>query len=154
MSEASHLVLSNCNIIDATSASPRQGRVVISEGRIRDVALGPSVGAVDGADVLDAQGGFVLPGFWDVHTHIARSIPDIEARDEPTPVRAIRAGRNCIDALRHGVTGLRVVGERDYIDVAWKRAFDSGQFLGPSLFTCGYFHNNYSRTLFEQRLCN
>ena len=139
MSDASHLVLSNCNIIDATSASPRLGRVVISEGRIQDVALGPSFGAVDGADVFDARGGFVLPGFWDVHTHIARSIPDIEARDESTAERAIRAGRNCIHALRHGITGLRVVGERDYIDVAWKRAFDSGQFVGPSLFTCGYF---------------
>ncbi len=50
--------------------------------------------------------------------------------------RAIRAGRNAIDALRVGVTGIRAVGEPDYIDAAWKRAFDDNVFVGPRLFVC------------------
>ncbi len=136
MENSARTVLANCRIIDATSLRPREANIAVAEGRIQDVA--PGIGS-PGAEVVDMRGAFVLPGLWDVHTHIGRGIPDIEARDEPAPQRTIRAGRNCMDALNLGITGIRVVGERDFIDVAWKRAFDSGLFLGPSLFTCGYF---------------
>lgn len=42
-----------------------------------------------------------------------------------------------MDALRVGVTRIRVVGEPDYIDVALKRAFDDNVFVGPSLLVSG-----------------
>lgn len=42
-----------------------------------------------------------------------------------------------MDTLRVGITGIRVVGEHDFIDVAWKRTFDAGVFVGPRLFVCG-----------------
>ena len=38
-----------------------------------------------------------------------------------------------------GVTGLRMAGTPHFIDVALKRAFDSGQHVGPRLYTCGWF---------------
>jgi imidazolonepropionase-like amidohydrolase len=139
MNHVSRLVLANCSIIDATSSSPREGTVVIADGRIQEVRPTSGHATSGDADVIDLEGGFLLPGLWDVHTHIGRGIPDIEARDEPVAERAIRAGKSCMDALKLGITGVRAVGERDFIDVAWKRAFDSGQFVGPSLFTCGYF---------------
>jgi len=44
-----------------------------------------------------------------------------------------------MDALRHGITGIRLLGDRDFIDVAWKRAFDAGVFVGPRLFVCGSY---------------
>ena len=138
MTDTQTLVLSNCYLIDATSPTPREASVFIADGRIQDVT--PSSHAASStANVIDLAGAFVLPGLWDVHTHIGRGIPDIEARDEPIAERTIRAGQNCINALNLGITGIRVVGEKEFIDVAWKRAFDSGQFVGPSLFTCGYF---------------
>ena len=139
MTQTTPLVLDNCAIIDASSPSPREGRVIISEGRIQDVAPASGRPTPGGAEVIDLKGGFLLPGLWDLHTHIGRGIPDSEARNESAAERTIRAGQNCMEALRLGITGLRVVGERDFIDVAWKRAFDSGRFTGPSLFTCGYF---------------
>lgn len=42
-----------------------------------------------------------------------------------------------MDALRRGFTGLRVVGERDYIDLAWREAFEAGVFVGPRIFAAG-----------------
>jgi imidazolonepropionase-like amidohydrolase len=42
-----------------------------------------------------------------------------------------------MDALRAGITGIRILGEDHYVDVAWKRAFDAGVFVGPRLFVCG-----------------
>ena len=139
MTQTSRLVLNNCLIIDANSPSPREGSVVISEGRIQDVPSLPIRTFPTDARVIDLKGAFVLPGLWDVHTHIGRGIPDSEARDESTAERTVRAGRNCMGALKLGITGLRVVGEPEFIDVAWKRAFDAQSFIGPSLFTCGYF---------------
>ncbi len=139
MADPSRLILANCTILDATSPSPREAGVVIAEGRVQELLPDSSRATHGGVEVVDLRGAFVLPGLWDVHTHIGRGIPDIQARDESAAERAIRAGRNCIDALSNGITGMRVVGERDFIDVAWKRAFDSGDYVGPSLYTCGYF---------------
>jgi len=89
--------------------------------------------------VFDLEGGYVLPGLWAVHTHVGAIFPDAKRLTfrESTADRTIRAGRNTMDALRVGITGIRVVGEQDYIDVAWKRAFDTGVFVGPRLFVCG-----------------
>jgi hypothetical protein len=38
-----------------------------------------------------------------------------------------------------GIVGFRCAGTHHYMDVAWKRAFDSGQFVGPRVYACGYF---------------
>ena len=38
-----------------------------------------------------------------------------------------------------GIVGLRCAGTHSFMDVAWKRAFDSGQYVGPRLFACGHF---------------
>src|SRR5437660_9853160 len=38
-----------------------------------------------------------------------------------------------------GIIGMRCAGTHSFMDVAWKRAFDSGQHVGPRLFACGHF---------------
>jgi hypothetical protein len=38
-----------------------------------------------------------------------------------------------------GIVGLRSAGAHHFMDVAWKRDFDSGQHVGPRLFASGYF---------------
>jgi imidazolonepropionase-like amidohydrolase len=38
-----------------------------------------------------------------------------------------------------GIVGFRCAGAHHYMDVAWKRAFDSGQYVGPRLFASGHF---------------
>ena len=142
MAEPGRVIIRNCHVIDATSPEPREATVVIEGSRIVDVvpAGSPvSIGSAGSGEEIDLAGGWLLPGLWDVHTHIGRGIPDPGWRDETIAERTTRAGRDCMDALRLGITGMRVVGEREYVDVAWKRAFDSGQFIGPSLFTCGWF---------------
>ncbi len=42
-----------------------------------------------------------------------------------------------MDALKRGFTSLRMTGERDYIDVAWRDAFNAGVFVGPRIFASG-----------------
>ncbi len=139
MSESPRTVIKNAHVIDATSPEPRESTVVVEGSKIIDLLPANSAPPDGDARVIDLGGGWLLPGLWDVHTHIGRGIPDPGWREETIAERTTRAGRDCMNALALGITGMRVVGEREYVDVAWKRAFDSGQFIGPSLFTCGWF---------------
>ena len=135
-------ILTNCTIIDCTSKPPAKDKTLVVEGD-KIVELKP--GSYRPADergevrVFDLEGGYVLPGLWDVHAHLGDLIPDPKnlLETESAIDYAIRAGRNAIDALRAGFTGIRILGEDHYADVAWKRAFDAGVFVGPRLFVCG-----------------
>ena len=50
-----------------------------------------------------------------------------------------RYARVAMPWMRYGqvFTSLRVVGESDYIDVAWREAFDAGVFVGPQIYASG-----------------
>jgi imidazolonepropionase-like amidohydrolase len=114
--------------------------LIIEGDRIRELKAGkygPPGG--DGERVLDLGGGYVLPGLWNVHVHLGDLIPDPQfLLETESPIDyAIRAGRNAMDAVRAGITGIRIVGEDHYADFAWKRAFDAGVFVGPRIFACG-----------------
>lgn len=135
-------ILSNCTIIDCAGTPPAEGMSIkIDDGRIAavDTASPSAEPGGDDVRVLDLNGRYVLPGFWDVHEHLGDIYPDpthLMLR-ESVAERTIRAGRNAIDALRAGITGVRVVGEAYYLDVAWRDAFDKGLFVGPRLVVCG-----------------
>jgi len=142
-------VLTNCTVIDCTGSSPKQDMtIVIDDDTISEVtsaASGKSGKTTKGSDaegisaesrVLDLQGGYVLPGLWEAHTHLGDLIPDPHNLLESESIfdYTIRAGRNAIDALKKGITSIRVCGDDSFTDVAWKRAFDAGVMVGPRLF--------------------
>ena len=135
-------ILTNCTVIDCLGNPLKSGMtVVIDRDRIADLKSGtwqPEAQETD-TRVFDLEGGYVLPGLWDVHEHLGDLYPDPNhvMQGESTVTRSIRAGRNAMDALRVGITGIRVVGEENYLDLAWKKAFDSGLMVGPRLFVCG-----------------
>lgn len=135
-------VLTNCTVIDCTGKAPMKGAtILIEDGKITAIepAAVHAVAPKGETRIFDLEGSYVLPGLWNVHAHLGDLYPDVNnlTRSGSAIDWAIRAGRNAMDALRSGITGIRVVGERDYVDVAWKRAFDSGVFVGPRLFVCG-----------------
>lgn len=134
-------ILTNCTIIDCTGKPPMNDMTVIIENnKIAALEAGEYAREpVEGERVFDLDGGYVLPGLWDVHAHLGDLLPDPKhLLENESPVDyAIRAGRNAMDALRAGVTGIRVLGEDHFADIAWKHAFDAGVFVGPRLFVCG-----------------
>lgn len=91
--------------------------------------------------MVDLDGRFLLPGLWDAHAHLALALPqtDLSKRPphEPAAERTVRAGRTALDALEAGVTSVRVLGEAEGVDIAWKRAFTAGGWTGPRLFVSG-----------------
>lgn len=135
-------VLANATVIDATGAPPIEDAAVVIEGNRISAILRPSPSALDLGDdgrVIDLGGAYVLPGLWNNHSHLGDLLPDPKGmlEDEPLLRAMIRAGRNAMDALKAGFTTLRITGERDFMDVAWKEAFDSGVFVGPRIVAGG-----------------
>ena len=135
-------ILTNCNVIDCTGAPLKQDMtVVITGNRITEIRKGVYEGDANSSDtrVFDLDGAYALPGFWNMHSHITDLLPDVNDMlgTEPLLPAAIRGGRNAMDGLRRGFTALRMVGDRDYIDVAWRDAFDAGVFVGPRIYASG-----------------
>ncbi|MCH8088341.1 MAG: amidohydrolase family protein [Chloroflexi bacterium] len=130
-------VVTNCHLIDVVSDGPRpDASVAIEDGKITEIASGGGAVDSDGARVIDAQGGWLLPGLWDVHVHLMFPDPP----PATLPGRVIKYGLNAMEGLTEsGVTGIRSGGIENWIDVAWRDAFDSGEYLGPRVFASGYF---------------
>ena len=63
-------IITGGTVVDGLGTAPRRADVGIRDGRI--AAVEPSLddaAAAGGADVIDATGRIVTPGFVDVHTH-------------------------------------------------------------------------------------
>src|ERR1700756_2979373 len=131
-------ILSHANLIDCVEPKLRpDAAVLIEDGRIRAILPSGEADSAGGdALVIDLKGGYLMPGLWDVHIH-----PDYLSLDEmPLADQVALFGHRLIAALTEsGITGLRCAGAHHYMDVAWKRAFDSGQYVGPRLFASGHF---------------
>jgi imidazolonepropionase-like amidohydrolase len=126
-------------LLDPVSQKVRTGAVVvIQDGRIKSV--GDAVPA--GAQVVDASGLTVSPGFIDCHTHVLlQGDPtDVEYDEqilkESLPYRTLRATRAMRIALEHGFTTLRDIGNEGagFADVDLKKAVAAGVIVGPRLF--------------------
>jgi len=130
------LLLKGCQIIDATLPEVRRDWQVLVEG---DTIKQLGGGRLPAADrILDLEGAYLLPGLWDVHTHL-RTTTWTGPSLPQDPVEAILSYGWCaMEALQVGVTAMRVVGIPYWADVAWRQAFDAGQYLGPRLFCCGH----------------
>ena len=67
-------LLVNVRIVDVESGSTGElTRLRISEGRI--AAIGPGLRPMDDEQVVDGEGGFLMPGLWDMHVHTFQSSP-------------------------------------------------------------------------------
>lgn len=67
---ADAFALVNANVVDGTGAAPRRATVVIRDGVIESVSPGaPPAGVA----VIDVQGRALLPGLFDLHTHLLAS---------------------------------------------------------------------------------
>ncbi len=111
--------------------------LLIEEGRIKEIFHAKHVPSVGDAEVIDLKGAWLLPGLWDVHIHpdYFNTLADMPLADQIT----LFGSRLQSALLDSGMVGFRCGGAHHYMDVAWKRAFASGQHVGPRLFASGHF---------------
>jgi len=98
------LAITNAHVVPV-EGDPFDGTVVVTDGLIS--ALGPDVTAPEGAEVVDAAGRWLLPGFLDAHTHLgvheeAEGWAGQDTNEMTDPVTAqVRA----LDAINPAETG-------------------------------------------------
>lgn len=137
---AQKTVLTNGNIIDCTGAKIQKDMTLILKGnKIHEIRKGPYTSKEADVTLIDLENAYVLPGLWNMHTHLSDLLPDPQnvLVNESVASATIRAGLNAMDGLRHGFTSVRSVHERDYIDVEWRNIFEQGFFIGPRIFASG-----------------
>src|SRR5215216_1849299 len=130
-------LLTNATLIDCIQPKAVPGAaVLIEDGRIRDIRTDGSMIESGDATEINLGGAYLMPGLWDVHIH-----PDyLSLAEMPLADQVALFGHRLMAALTEsGIVGFRCAGTHDWMDVAWKRAFDSGQFVGPRLYACGHF---------------
>ena len=111
--------LTGATIVDGTGAGAiRDGVVVIRDGRIVDAGARTTVRVPDGAVTVDAAGKTLVPGLWDMHTHVTQI--------EWAPVY-----------LAAGVTTVRDMGNEFEFITALRDAVASGRAAGPRLLLAG-----------------
>jgi Amidohydrolase family len=61
----------HATVVDVRSGTALPGQtVVVERGRIRSVGADGAVAVPAGARVVDSSGKYLLPAFWDMHTHV------------------------------------------------------------------------------------
>ena len=129
-------LIKNCQLVNLKNESCEKVSIFVVDGKIDKIENSQTINSDDFL-TIDLNGKYILPGLWDVHTHIGDLIPDPDnlLETETLPEYTIRAGKNAIDGLKKGITSLRIVGEDGDVCLAWKKMFKKKGFLGPNIYT-------------------
>jgi imidazolonepropionase-like amidohydrolase len=138
-------------LVDPASGTAAKNQVILVEnGRI--TAVGPGLVVPPGATVLDLSKKTVMPGLFDVHTHLCLNLRTQGGNGlqallssllaataiETTAYRALEGASNARDMLRSGFTTVRDVGNAgNYADTALRRAIEDGLVPGPTVVNAG-----------------
>jgi imidazolonepropionase-like amidohydrolase len=128
-------------VVDVTNGHSIPNAVLVIEGE-RITAVGPAsaVTVPAGADVIHADGKWLLPGLMNMHVHLGLKLPGAAGdslTNETDVEEVLRMAGNARLSLLSGVTTLRLVGEDHGTDFALRRAIDSGEVMGPRIKTAG-----------------
>jgi imidazolonepropionase-like amidohydrolase len=131
----SPLAIVNGTLIDGTGADPVSGAtLVIDEDRVRAV-LPASEPVPDGAEVVDAAGGFVIPGLMDANVHLCPNIPDILLRYENRYTDLITEGAQL--TLKAGVTTVFDTYGSTPDLLAVRDGIERGELTGSRMYVAG-----------------
>lgn len=136
-------VIRAARMIDGTGTAAVSNAAILVTGD-RIVALGPAatVTVPAGARVLDLGDVTLLPGFIDAHTHIigrtlGDPLRDVAVVKDYASYAAILGVANARNTLMAGFTTIRVVGTRNFDDMALRQAITDGRVPGPRMQNAG-----------------
>lgn len=139
---AQTLVLTGATLIDGTTRPPRPDAVVVvRNGWITAVGTAGEVRIPAGARVLDLRGQYLLPGFVEMHGHVAIGAWEI---DSSGPRRALKyaydelASRELTKSqLAFGITTVRNPAGPTAESVSLRNRVRTGELPGPRIITSG-----------------
>lgn len=118
------IALTHVTVIDGKGSDARSDLTVVIEGdRITDI--GPRSAIPKGAQVVNAAGKFLIPGLWDMHTHLGK------------------AGEVVFPALiSNGVTSVREMGGDGEATISLRDRVKRAELLGPRIKATGLILEN------------
>jgi len=133
------VVIGPVSVISMTSGTISPDRaVIVHEGVISQISAFDELQGGAGAEIVDGQGGFLIPGLAEMHAHI------------PSQSRGEQYARDILMLyLANGVTTARgMLGESWHLEL--RALLASGDWPGPRLITSGPSFNGRSVTSPEQ----
>lgn len=129
---AETIAVVHATVIDGTGAAPMPDATVLIRGNVI-VAIGPSgkVAVPSAARRLNGTGKFVIPGLWDMHTHVddpelLELNPKPEEKAQWLPVFVL-----------NGVTGIREMAGEVALIKGWQKQIAAGKLFGPRIWHGG-----------------
>ncbi len=123
------LVFTHVTVIDATGAPAQPDMtVVLQNDRIQAAGKTGAIPIPPAAQarIVDASGKFLIPGLWDMHTHVAFLKTWPGGRDSFLPL-----------LIANGVTGVRDMGGDLTSLIQWRQEVSSGERVGPRIAATG-----------------
>jgi imidazolonepropionase-like amidohydrolase len=132
------VVIKAGHLVDVLEGKVIENAMVLVEGDTIK-AVGSKLEIPSDAKVLDLGDSWVIPGLIDCHTHLTFQMGNYyEDIFRKSPIdEAIYAHVYAKRTLEAGFTTCRIVGASEFVDVALKKAIDSGKIPGPHLFVAG-----------------
>jgi imidazolonepropionase-like amidohydrolase len=140
---AATTLLRNCSVFDGVASTPLpNAAVLVADGRIS--VVGPELevrSSAPGSVIeLDLEGGYLMAGLLNMHTHLSLSLPgpggDAVSALSPHAL-ALYMASGARRTLLSGVTTVRCVAEKDHAEFALRQSIADGWMLGPRIFTAG-----------------
>jgi imidazolonepropionase-like amidohydrolase len=115
-------LLRNVNVVDVESGTADRNRMVaVSKGRISGIWLDSDVVAeleLKGFETIDGHGAYLIPGLWDMHTHLSLDDGLLQ--------------------IAAGVTTVRDLANDEQRLTEIQDAFNSGMAIGPHSYRAGF----------------
>jgi len=134
------IVFRNGKIIDGTGNVIEKGTVAVNGKNLAFVGPTNKFTPSSKNTIFDISGKTVLPGLIDSHVHFCLDGSPDPVRSfsresvATTTLKAARYARLTLDA---GVTTVRDLGGKDYIDIAIRDGIESALIPGPKMICCG-----------------
>jgi len=129
-----------CGAVLTMTGEPPKGPQVIEIAGGRIAAVRPADGSLDRRDpeLVDLSDLTVLPGMVDAHTHLDFDVlagSELQQAQIDDVGLALRMANRGAVNVKRGITTVRLVGSRNFMDLRMREAFDRGELLGPRIVT-------------------
>ncbi len=139
------MLLKNGRIIDGRGKVIEKGWLLIAEDKI--IAIGETAdipeniaGQLAPEGIFDLTGKTILPGLIDCHVHLAlngSSDPMSELLQASDATAALHMASNAKRTLQAGITTVRDMGSKNFIDLSVRDAIRTGLIAGPQMLCAG-----------------
>ena len=128
------IFIENVKVFDGTNEALKDGPILIENNLIK--VVGAKATKPAGAVVIDGNGGTLMPGLIDCHSHLGAQLPGIAALEsanwDEIGARTVVAAK---DHLMDGFTTVRDLGGMSGRGI--KKMIDAGELPGPRIFPSG-----------------